>query len=231
MTHPARGGLVGEARELRALVVIESTARVIASVPKRSRSSSRVESSVAAAVVERELTGPGVLEVREGDANEGDPSVLDRRLAPRRAAPARRRARVSVRSVASSSVCERVAREKSEKRSRRTTVRHTRRALRSRPVTRSTSADQDRVHRLGRARAPAERVLGADRAPRRRRSTRRGSRTFASACSWRPAPRPSISTSTASPSSATWPTVLSPASWSRAAVFGPTPQSRSTGSG
>ena len=50
--------------------------------------------------------------------------------------------------VASDKVCERVAREKSSKRSRSVTVRQTRRAARSRRPRRSTSADEDGVQGL-----------------------------------------------------------------------------------
>ena len=67
--------------------------------------------------------------------------------------------------VAWDRVCERVAREKSSKRSRSTTVRPTRPAARSRRVDAVDEADEDRVERrpatCGRA---AERALGADRA-------------------------------------------------------------------
>ena len=68
---------------------------------------------------------------------------------------------------------------------------------------------------------------------RRRRPTctGRGSRLWASAWRCRPAARPSIETSAASASWATSPTVLIPRSRSLPAVTGPTPQSRSTGSG
>ena len=105
------------------------------------------------------------------------------------------------------------------------------RPARSRRATRSTRAMTDEsissndVRRRPRARCePME---------RRRRPVRTGlgSRLCASAWRWRPEARPSMCTSKASSSAATWPTVLIPRSWSLVAVTGPTPQSRSTGSG
>ena len=71
--------------------------------------------------------------------------------------------------------------------------------------------------------------------PIERRRTRcltvRGSRLLASACRCRPAARPTIAISVPSGTSATWPIRISPRACSRAAVLGPTPQIRSTGSG
>ena len=61
--------------------------------------------------------------------------------------------------------------------------------------------------------------------------TRRGSRLCESACSWRPAARPSSETSWFSLSRATCATVVIPCAWSLPAVTGPTPHTRSTGSG
>ena len=133
--------------------------------------------------------------------------------------------------VARGRVCERVAREKSSKRSRRTTVRPTRRAVRIRRVTRSTSV----TRAVSMAAADVGERPSARCAPieRRRRPTctGRGSRLWASACRWRPEARPSSSTSSASDSAATWPTVAIPRAWSLRAVTGPTPHRRSTGSG
>ncbi len=98
-------------------------------------------------------------------------------------------------------------------------------------VTRSTRATRSASSASGvqglRPRARCEPIE-----PRRRRAcTGLGSRLCASACRCRPDARPSIETSTASGSSATWLTVSIPRSRSRRAVTGPTPQSRSTGSG
>ena len=62
-------------------------------------------------------------------------------------------------------MCERVARAKSSKRSRSTTVRPARFARRMRPVTRSTSASRVSVDLAGRPRAPPERPLRPDRPP------------------------------------------------------------------
>ena len=136
-----------------------------------------------------------------------------------------------VSAVGSDSVCERVAREKSSNRSRRVTVRQTRRPLRSRRQIRSTRPTSTASIASGRNRfqpvahwPPTERR----RTPVR---TRRGSRLWASACSWRPAARPTSETSISSSSRATSPTVISPCAFSFPAVTGPTPHSRSTGSG
>ncbi len=138
---------------------------------------------------------------------------------------------VSVWAVASGSVCERVAREKSSNRSRSTTVRHTRCAFRSLRESRSTIATRSASSSSAdRGLRPSARC---DPIERRRRPTctGRGSRLCASAWRCRPAARPSIRTSAASPNPATWPTVVMPWSRSLAAVTSPTPQSRSTGSG
>ena len=128
-------------------------------------------------------------------------------------------------------VCDRVTRVKSSKRRRSTTVRPARPAARIRRVTRSTSAARVasiRCHDVGRRPsacwAPIERRLLRGR-------TRRGSRLWARACSWRPTARPSIDTRSASVRSATSRTVVMPSRWSLADVAGPTPHSRSTGSG
>ena len=115
--------------------------------------------------VERELTGrrpPGGWPARCRPACTPWRSIIGRAAT----SSARAVARIgSVASVASVSVCDRVARVKSSKRRRRTTVRQQRRPVRSRRVTRSTSADQPRVERLRRARrAAAERALRPDRA-------------------------------------------------------------------
>ena len=126
---------------------------------------------------------------------------------------------------------ERVARSKSSKRSRSTIVRPTRPAVRIRRVTRSTSptttvsmSSSDRGLRPSARWEPIERR-------RRRACTGRGSRLFASAWRCRPEAEPSIATSEASASSATWPTFVIPRPRSLRAVTCPTPQSRSTGSG
>ena len=72
-----------------------------------------------------------------------------------------------------------------------------------------------------------------DPTDRRRRptTTGRGSRLWASAWRWRPTPPPRMATSGPSPSAATSPTVEMPRACSFSAVAGPTPHSRSTGSG
>ena len=133
--------------------------------------------------------------------------------------------------VASESVCERVAREKSPKRKRSTTVRHTRRAARSRRARRSTSATTMVSRSSGdRGVRPSARCAPIERR-RRPTRTRRGSRLWARAWRCRPDARPSIETSVASASWATSPTVVIPRLRSFPAVTGPTPQSRSTGSG
>ena len=137
----------------------------------------------------------------------------------------------SVRAVAPAIVCDRVARVKSSKRRRRTTVRPTRFAFRMRSVTRSTrptstvsSSSADRRRRPSARCEPIE--------PRRRLAcTGRGSRLWARACRCRPEARPSMATRVASSNSATCPTVAIPTLRSFIAVAGPTPQRRSTGSG
>ena len=133
--------------------------------------------------------------------------------------------------VASVSVCDRVAREKSSKRSRSITVRHARPPLRIRRPTRSTSPTRTASNAAG-ERGPRPNAHCAPIERRRRPTrTRRGSRLWASACSWRPAARPSISTSAGSAYAATSPTVAIPRARSFSEVAGPTPHSRSTGSG
>ena len=128
-------------------------------------------------------------------------------------------------------VCERVAREKSSKRRRSTTVRPTLRAARMRRVTRSTIATSVASIASGDfGDRPSARCDPIE--PRRRPTcTRRGSRLWARAWRCRPEPRPSIVTSASSPSSATSPTVAIPRAWSLPAVTTPTPHSRSTASG
>ena len=91
---------------------------------------------------------------------------------------------------------------------------------------------QRRVHRLGRARPPSQRVLGADRAPPPAvlHSPRvlHDAPARAGAARRRGRAAPSMPEAALPPRSRT---VWSPASWSFAAVTSPTPHSRSTGSG
>ena len=208
-----------------------STARVMASVPKRSRTSSTTRSSaLARSSGSASWTALSLVRLL---------SVMPMRVIPLRSmsgmAPAsspRSVARiVRVREVASAMVCERVAREKSSKRRRSVIVRQTRRAARRRPPSRSTSptsaaSSESCVHGL----RPSARCAPIERR-RRRRSTGRGSRLCASAWSLRPDARPSMSTSAASGSRATSATSVMPRSRSFWAVTAPTPQRRSTGSG
>ena len=115
---------------------------------------------------------------------------------------------VSVRAVASQSVCDLVARVKSSNRSRRTTVRQTRWAARSLRASRSTSATRSVSSASGdRGLRPSARCVPIERR-RRPTWTRRGSRLWARAWRCRPPARPSIRTSAASPSCATCPTVV-----------------------
>ena len=118
----------------------------------------------------------------------------------------------------------------SAKRTRRTTVAR-RAAARMRRVTRSTSPRRDRVELVRRPRAPAQRPLRPDRAPPPPAAHRRGSRLWASACRCRPDRVPEQPP--ASPRRARRPRrpSRSPRSRSCRAVTGPTPHSRSTGSG
>ena len=131
------------------------------------------------------------------------------------------------------SVCDRVARVKSSNRNRSTTVRPTRPAARIRRVTRSTSptsAASMASARLSRDRPRAR----CDPIERRRRPTvhRAGGRGCARARAGG-GPTPGRASRPARPRRrpATSPTVMIPRSWSLPAVTGPTPHSRSTGSG
>jgi len=138
---------------------------------------------------------------------------------------------VPVWAVARPSVCDRVARVKSSKRSRRTTVRPTRWAARRRRHTRSTSATSDSsTSPAGLGRLPSARCAPIERR-RRPTSTGRGSRLWARAWRCRPPAGPSIATSADSGSSATSPTVWTPRACSLSAVTGPTPHNRRTGNG
>ena len=231
---PARlEGSVGEHRHRQARVAAEQhgpgdrgRAEPVADVVERG-----VEGAAASPVErQRELDGAVVVEVADRDADQRE-ALRSRSSAGAVASSAASAARiVAVCAVGPGSVCERVAREKSSKRSRSTTVRPTRPAARMRRVTRSTRPTSVASMVAGRRRRPAERAL------RRRSSaaagptcTGRGSRLWASAWRWRPDARPSMATSVASASWATSPTVVIPRSCSLAAVTGPTPQSRSTG--
>ena len=115
-------------------------------------------------------------------------------------APGRRRGSAPSRPSAPASVCERVARVKSSKRRRSTTVRPTRSAARMRRVTRSTrptsEASSSAAVRRRRPRArwePIERRRG-------RACNGRGSRLWAEGVQVAPACPPSIATSAPSPS-------------------------------
>ena len=117
---------------------------------------------------------------------------------PRPAAPARWRGSARSAGWRRASVCERVARVKSSKRRRSTTVRHTRSARRA------AGGRCGRRARRGRRRAPRASAAGARaRAARpssaggRPTRTGRGSRLWASAWSLRPAARPTSATSAA----------------------------------
>ena len=137
---------------------------------------------------------------------------------------------VAVSPVACGRECERVAREKSSKRSRSVTVRATRCAARRRRARRSTSASTS-VSSLSseRGRRPSARWVPIDRR-RLPTTTGRGSRLCASAWMCRPAARPNIPTNAVSSSLATSATVVRDRSRSFRAVTTPTPHSRSTGS-
>ena len=210
-----------------------STARVRASVPKRVRTSSTAASSAPSF---RRSIGSISCSGRSSSrfATATPTSVTPRCSIVGLAAASKPRAVariVCVCAVGRSSVCDLVAREKSSKRSRSTTVRPTRRAARSRRVTRSTSPISDASSSsCDVGPRPSARCDPIE--PRRRPvRTDRGSRLCASACRWRPEATPSIDTSTDSGSTATCRTFEIPRARSFAAVTGPTPQSRSTGSG
>ena len=134
--------------------------------------------------------------------------------------------------VANGSVCDRVAREKSSKRSRRTTVRAD--ALRRAQPARDAIDERRRAPRR-----PPRPSSASARAHAARRSSRAGGRLApaagrdcarARAGAGRPRGR-AATTSASSPSRATWPTVAIPRARSFRDVTGPTPQSRSTASG
>ena len=119
---------------------------------------------------------------------------------------------VAVAHVGWSRVCDRVIRLKSSNRSRRTTVRPTRSALRSRRAMRSTRPARSSSTCCGeRGPRPPARCEPIDRR-RRPTCTGRGSRLCARAWRWRPDAGPSIATSPASSSAAMSPTVLMPRS-------------------
>ena len=202
----------------------------MASSPKRSRNSSTVESSSAVRSSRGSCAGPESSTLVSATPT----SVIPRCSMSGCAASSRARAAastVSVRSVGSPSVCERVARLKSSNRSR--SVDRPRHAVclaqpAGHPV---DERDQRCVHGLGRLdRRPRACWAPIDRR-RFRRSTRRGSRMCASACRCRAEALPSRSVNARTDTSATSRTVCSPASWSFCAVTSPTPHSRSTGSG
>ena len=137
-------------------------------------------------VVQRELGGACVLEVRQRDAHQGEPSLLDERLGGcEQGARGREDGLGPVRGLAER-VRARGALEICEAEAQRHGARHPARPSRSRPVTRSTSATSARPPPRGCASGVPARA-GADRRRRLRRSTRRGSRPSASACRWRPA--------------------------------------------
>ena len=157
-------------------------------LPKRSRISSSAPSSSDAVVRdERQLELDGRSSARFASAMPISvrPRAVDQRLRP---ASSSRAAREDDRGPRRrrGSVRERVAREKSSKRRRRTTVRPTRRAARTRRMTRSTSATRIGVDLLrraaarGRARA-ASRSSGAAAA-----AHPAAGRGCASACRCRP---------------------------------------------
>ena len=161
-------------------------------------------------------------------------SVRPRRSINGRAAESRPRATArttSVCAVECRSVCERVAREKSLKRRRSTTVRPTRLDARRRRVDAVDERDEIGIDLL------------RDSAPGRALAARRSSGDGGAAapaghprCSQAraddaPHARPSNAANTGSSTRASSPTVVIPRSRSFAAVTWPTPQTRSTGSG
>ena len=193
-----------------------STARVIAAVPNRARTSSTAASSAPSrGAVERQRRAASavvVVEVGDREADQREAAAIDHRDGDRQQLPGGRRGSSWVSAVAYGSVCDRVAREKSSKRRRRTTVRPTRPAARIRRVTRSTSeiriasiASGDRGARPSARCDPIERR-------RRRACTGRGSRLWASACRCRPEAAAEQSTpARPRPAAATSPTVDDPA--------------------
>ena len=208
-----------------------STARVIAAEPKRARTSSSAASSAPPAWVERQRELARRSCSRFATRRRRASARAARSSASRpRAAPAPREDRRASRASDCGSVCERVAREKSAKRRRRTTVRPTRPAARMRRVTRSTRPTS--AASTARASAASGRARAATPIEPRRRpgSTRRGSRLCASACSCRPT-RGRAARRARLGDAATSPTVRSRTSELRAPSPGRHPRARSTGSG
>ena len=104
-------------------------------------------------------------------------------------------------------------------------------AARIRRATRSDSAITTASSSSGdRAARPSARWDPRERRPLPAR-TRRGSRLWAIAWTWRPVALPSSDISSARGSAASSPTVVSPTWWSFSAVASPMPHTRSTGSG
>ena len=207
---------------------------MIAADPNRSRTSSSVASRRRRERTierQRELDGAVVVEVAEGQPDQRDALALGSSAWPRRAALARWRG---------SSRCARsppgACASASRARSRRTAAGARPCGTRGAPP--AAGARGGRRARRGRCRG-SRATWACARARAASRSsgagdptwTGRGSRLWARAWRWRPAARPSIRTSVASPSCATCPTVVMEPSRSLAAVTGPTPHSRSTGSG
>ena len=111
------------------------------------------------------------------------------------------------------------------------TVRPTRPAARIRRVTRSTSATTAASTSSGVFGVRPSACCDPIECRRRPTCTGRGSRLWASAWRCRPDALPNMATSAPSPSADTSPTLVIPRLRSFSAVTGPTPQSRSTGSG
>ena len=114
-----------------------STARVTAAEPKRSRTSSSAASSAPSlrrSNGSASCTASSSSRLPTRDADEREALLLDHRLAPAQQRHAPRRGSSACARSPARSVCERVARVKSSKRSRSTTVRPTRSAARIRRV-------------------------------------------------------------------------------------------------
>ena len=180
---------------------------------------------------QRELDGAVVGEVAERDPDEGEALAARSTASRRRAACAPSRgSSASARSPRTG--CARASRASSRRSAAGASPCGTRGGpLAAAGASRSTIATTVASMSSGDlgVRRPSARCEPIDR--RRRPRTRRGSRLCASAWMWRPAARPSSSTSARSSAPATSRTVARPAARSLREVTGPTPQRYSMGRG
>ena len=223
---------VGQQRDRQALIAAEQHGAGDGSRPEPvAHAVDRRVEGAATLEGEHELDRARILEVAQRDPDEGQAALLDRRRRGRQQGSRGGEDRLGLlgglrRGCATAS---RVRSRRSAAAARPCGTRGARRAAAGRGGPRA---------RRRRRRGPPGDLRprpSARCAPieRRRRPTwtGRGSWLCARAWSLRPAARPTIATSAVSASRATWPTLVIPRSRSLSAVIGPTPHSRSTGSG